>query len=121
MEKQNHTIHASVTTYTIGFVLSLILTLAAYFAVDSQWLTGWQLVGAVIALALTQFFVQTVLFLHVGDETRPRWNMTSFLFMIIIVGTVVIGSLWIMANLNYNMMSPEQMDSYMRAEAQKGF
>jgi cytochrome o ubiquinol oxidase operon protein cyoD len=111
----------SVATYTIGFVLSIALTLVAYFSVVNQWLAGAVLVGVLITLALSQFFVQAILFLHVGDEAKPKWNQTSFLFMILVVVTIVIGSLWIMNNLNYNMMSSEQMDTYMKAQSKKGF
>jgi hypothetical protein len=35
---------------------------------------------------------------------------------------IVAGSLWIMNNLNYNMMmTPEQMDAYMSKQREKGF
>jgi cytochrome o ubiquinol oxidase operon protein cyoD len=121
MAQQAHTTHVSITTYAIGFVLSIVLTLVAYFAVVNEWLNGVLLVGVLIGLALTQFIVQAVLFLHVGDEARPKWNLTSFLFMLLVVVTIVIGSLWIMSNLNYNMMSSEQMDAYMKVQSSKGF
>lgn len=107
--------------YVIGFVISVVLTLLAYAAVVERWLEGWVLVGLIIVLALTQFFVQSFLFLHVGDETKPRWNLTSYLYMLMVVGIIVIGSLWIMQNLNYNMMPEHAMDSYMKAESMKGF
>ena len=120
MEKHSHT-HGSVQSYLIGFVLSILLTLGAYFAVVEHWFAGWALVSVIILLALTQFFVQVELFLHIGNERKPRWNMMAFVFMIVTVATIVLGSLWIMANLNYNMMSPDQIDSYMMKQSKKGF
>ena len=45
----------------------------------------------------------------------------AFVFMIVTVATIVLGSIWIMANLNYNMMSPEQVDTYMLKQSKKGF
>ena len=114
--------HVSMTPYVAGFVLSVILTLAAYFLVVYKLLDGWELVVAIIALALTQFFVQVTLFLHVGDEPKPRWNLSAFLFMLLVVVIVVFGSLWIMNNLNYNMMmSPDEMETYMLQRNEKGF
>jgi cytochrome o ubiquinol oxidase operon protein cyoD len=120
MQKQ-HSAHGSVRSYTLGFALSLLLTLAAYFSVVEHWLSGWALVTAIILLALTQFYVQVELFLHIGNERKPRWNMMALLFMIVTVATIVLGSIWIMANLNYNMMSSDQMDSYMLKQSKKGF
>lgn len=112
----------SLKPYVAGFVLSVILTLTAYFLVVERLLSGWELVAAIIALALTQFFVQVTLFLHVGDEPKPRWNLSAFLFMLLVVVIIVIGSLWIMNNLNYNMMmSPEEMETYMMKRNEKGF
>lgn len=107
--------------YIIGFVLSLLLTGAAYLLVTEQLLAGGQLVTAIIILAMAQVLVQLFFFLHLGRETRPRWKLVVFGFMILVLGIVVIGSLWIMQNLNYNMMPQHEVDSYMLEQGQKGF
>lgn len=108
--------------YIIGFVLSVVLTLAAYLAVTEEWLEGAALVGLIVGLATVQFIVQVVFFLHLGDEAKPRWKLSAFLFTLLVLVIIVGGSLWIMANLNYNMMmTPEQMDEYMLKEGNKGF
>ena len=44
------------------------------------------------------------LFLHMNTSSEERWNVIAFLFTLLIIGIVVIGSLWIMYNLNINMM-----------------
>jgi cytochrome o ubiquinol oxidase operon protein cyoD len=100
--------------YVTGFALSIVLTLAAYFAVDEYLLDRWVLVFAISALAIVQAFVQLIFFLHLGKESRPRWNMLVFLFMLLVVAIIVLGSLWIMYNLNDRVMSPMEMDRYMR-------
>lgn len=103
----------SVRTYVAGFVLSLILTLAAYLIATRNTFTGWGLVYALAALAITQLVVQLVFFLHLGRESRPRWNLTVALFAVMVVSIVVFGSLWIMKNLNYRHMhglTPTQTD-----------
>ncbi len=113
--------------YIFGFVGSLILTMLAYLLVSSQSMSMGQLfnpAGLIVGLAIiavVQLFVQLFFFLHLGQESRPRWNLLGFGFAAIVVIIVVVGSLWIMNNLNYNMMTPQAMDQYMRAQSQKGF
>lgn len=69
-------------------------------------------------LAFGQFVVQLVYFLHLGTEQKPRWKLLVFWFMIVVVLIVVVGSLWIMYNLNYNMIMPPEN---MNIQTQKGF
>lgn len=94
----------SVKSYSLGLLLCLLLTLAAYFLVVKHLLTGPTLIFAVIGLALLQAIVQLLLFLHVGDEPKPYWNLMVFLFMLLVVVILVFGSLWIMYNLDYRTM-----------------
>lgn len=56
-------------------------------------------------------FIQLFFFLHLGQESKPYWNSQLFLFMLTILVILVIGSLWIMHNLSYNVMP---MDHDMR-------
>lgn len=94
----------SVKSYSLGLLLCLLLTLAAYSLVVKHLLTGPTLIFAVIGLALLQAIVQLLLFLHVGDEPKPYWNLMVFLFMLLVVVILVFGSLWIMYNLDYRTM-----------------
>lgn len=115
-------LQASLKNYTIGFVLSVALTVIAYLAVVNHWMVGWVLVATIITLAIIQLMIQLVFFLHLGSEEKPRWNLLTFLFMMMVLLIIVVGSLWIMNNLNYNMMmSPEEMDEYMMEQSNKGF
>jgi cytochrome o ubiquinol oxidase operon protein cyoD len=99
-------------TYLVGFLWSLVLTFAAYDLVIHHTLSATPLVAAIIGLALVQFVIQLVFFLHLGRETKPRWKLFVFFFMIMVVLILVLGSLWIMHNLNYRM-TPQQVNSYM--------
>lgn len=101
---RHETAHGTARSYTAGFLLSLVLTLAAYLLVVHDVYRGWGLVFALAALAVIQLSVQLIFFLHLGRESRPRWNLTVMLFALMVVGIVVFGSLWIMHNLNYNHM-----------------
>lgn len=99
--------------YVIGFVGSVLLTLLAYFIVVQNIWPKEVLVIAVLAIAVTQLIVQVVFFLHIGHGSR--WKLLTFVFTVLVVAIVVVGSIWIMDNLNYNMMdmSPDEMRQYM--------
>lgn len=88
--------------YVIGFSLSVYLTIVAYLLVTKHLFDGRLLIALIIGLAVLQFVVQVYYFLHLGQETRPRWKLVSFIFMIGTVGILVFGSLWIMSNLDYH-------------------
>lgn len=102
----------SATTYSIGFGLSIILTLVAYFLVQQSAAPYRFLVIIVMVLAVVQLAVQLQFFIHLGHESKPRWNKLIFIFMAIIVLIVVLGSLWIMSNLHYNGMSSHETEKY---------
>jgi cytochrome o ubiquinol oxidase operon protein cyoD len=86
--------------YITGFIFSILLTLAAYFAVTRHMFNS-SLVLIIIGLALLQFWVQLTFFLHLNQKSE-RWNLVVLVTTISIVLTLVVGSLWIMNNLNYH-------------------
>jgi cytochrome o ubiquinol oxidase operon protein cyoD len=109
--------------YIIGFTLSLGLTLTAFWLVHKHVANGHQypsdkfMVTAVMALAIVQLIVQLVYFLHLDRESKPRWNLGALLFMLMVLLIIVIGSLWIMSNLNYRMLgSPTQVNQYIQSQ-----
>ena len=99
-------------TYVSGYILSIILTVAAYLLVTHPSLSTNVIVGLISTLAIVQFLVQLIFFLHIGVETKPRWKLFVLIFMIGIVLIIVVGSIWIMNNLNYRM-SPDQIKTYL--------
>ncbi len=107
--KSEATYHAYVT----GFVLSVLITLTAYFFVVNGLWTKEVLIYIVMALAVVQLVVQLIFFLHLGKGST--WKLVTFVFALLVVLIVVVGSLWIMYNLDYNMMhmSPDEMHQYM--------
>ena len=105
MPNHPHTIYGSLKKYAIGFLLCVALTLASFLVGIKHLFTGSAFTWAIAILALAQAYVQLVLFLHLGDEEKPRLNLLVFLFMALVLVVIVFGSLWIMHNLNYNMMS----------------
>jgi len=108
---------SSLVSYTIGFVISIFLTLLAYMLVVSETLTGWTAILSIMALAVIQCFVQLIFFLNLGKTVGPRWKLAAFLFMLLIVVIVAGGSLWIMRDLDYRMtLTPTEMLKYMNKE-----
>ncbi len=107
-------------SYIIGFVLSIIFTLAAYIPVlihlDSsrKIFSSEILIFLVLFFAVAQLFVQLFFFLHLSQEKKPRWNLIFFLSTVIIILLVVLASLWIMQNLNYNMMPGSNINTYIQ-------
>mgnify|MGYP006357424111 CR=1 FL=1 len=111
----NHTenVQAKRKSYIIGFVLSLVLTFAAYFLITSDVVTFRPfLIPLLLTLALLQLVVQLYFFLHLGQEKGPRWNFIFFLSTVGIVLLILIGSLWIMTHLSYNHTMPEKVEDF---------
>ena len=96
--------------YTTGFVLSVLLTLVPFLIVIYKTLSGAALVTALAVFAVLQLLVQLIFFLHVGKGRDGKWNILAFLFMLIVVFVVVVGSIWIMYNLDYHM-TPTQVEN----------
>ena len=99
--------HGSLRSYGLGFVLSLILTLLPFALVMYPELgLGRNVVlYAILGLALLQILVQLVFFLHMNRHSDEGWNLLSFVFTVLIIAILVVGSMWIMFHLNHNMMA----------------
>lgn len=114
-ETKKITTHTNPVQYIVGFMLSIALTLLAYFAVVERWFSTKGIVFFIVLLALAQFAVQLLFFLHLSQEHKPRWRLGMLGLMVVFVLIIVIGSIWIMDNLNYNMMqmTPSEQYKYM--------
>jgi cytochrome o ubiquinol oxidase subunit IV len=60
-------------------------------------------------LAIAQMGVHIVFFLHITTGSDNTNNVLALAFGMLIVTLVVAGSLWIMTNLNANMMAPADL------------
>ena len=90
-------------SYVTGFVLSVILTLIPYVIVVNHMFGKQSLVVAVVVFGVAQLLVQVIFFLHLSKKSKPRWNIIVLVFTVLIVAILVVGSLWVMYNLNYNL------------------
>jgi cytochrome o ubiquinol oxidase operon protein cyoD len=96
--------HGTLKSYIVGFILSIVLTIIPYLIVVDHMLIGNALLLTVVGLAVLQLLVQLVFFLHLSTASEQRWNLMTFMFTVLILVILVVGTLWIMWNLNYNMM-----------------
>jgi cytochrome o ubiquinol oxidase operon protein cyoD len=107
--------HSKLGTYVTGYLLSIYLTLTAYLLVVNHAFDNTLMVGLLTTLAVLQFFVQLVYFLHLSFERYNRWRLFVFGLMVVVVGILVAGSIWIMSNLSYRM-TPKQVTNYMNSQ-----
>lgn len=94
----------TIRTYIIGFALSILLTLAAFWFV-SQDVSHDVALLVLVGLAVAQLFVQLICFLHVGQGEKPRWNLITFIFTAFIVIVLVGGTIWVMHHLDRTHMN----------------
>jgi cytochrome o ubiquinol oxidase subunit IV len=100
---------SDVGIYTIGLALAVILTATSFWVANTSllWAPGIPLGLAVLAIA--QMGVHLVFFLHITTGPDNTNNVLALAFGVLIVTLIVAGSLWIMTNLNDNMMPPAEL------------
>jgi cytochrome o ubiquinol oxidase operon protein cyoD len=96
--------HSTFGAYVVGFILSILLTMIAYLMVVNHLLPQAVLFPTLMSLGMVQAVIQLLFFLHVGKESKPHWNLIMLLSMVVVLVVIIIGSLWIMQNLNYRVM-----------------
>lgn len=101
---------SGLTTYALGLLIALGLTATSFWVAHSHSLWGPGIPVGLCVLAIAQMGVHLVFFLHITTGPDNTNNVLALAFGIIIVFLVVAGSLWIMSNLNHNMMTMEQME-----------
>ena len=97
--------HGTLKSYQLGFLISFLLTITSFLLVVTRALEGMTLVYTLVALALIQAIFQMRLFLHLGQEAKPKWETLVFFFMLSVLVIIVAGSLWIMNDLNNRVMA----------------
>ena len=101
-----------VRTYLIGLALAILLTVLSFWIPTTQLVWGPGIPVALIVFAIAQMGVHLVFFLHITTSPDNTNNVLALAFGVLIVLLVIGGSVWIMANMNYNMMphdAPMQM------------
>jgi cytochrome o ubiquinol oxidase operon protein cyoD len=99
---------ANVLSYTVGLGLAVLLTIASFVVAQTSLLWPPGVPVGLVVLAFAQIGVHLVFFLHLGSGPDHTNNILALAFGLLIVFLVIAGSVWIIANLNANMvpMSP---------------
>jgi cytochrome o ubiquinol oxidase operon protein cyoD len=83
--------------HIVGYVLSLVLTAAAFWLVLTHRMGVAPTLFIIVVLGVLQIFVQLFFFMHITESDGPPWHtmmlLVGFLFVVVIVG----GSIWIMS------------------------
>ena len=104
--------HGSLKDYTIGFILSVILTAIPFWLVMGNVFEKSSTTALVIlGFAAVQIVVHMIYFLHMNTKSEGGWNMLALIFTLVVVVITLSGSLWVMFHMNANMMpmSPHEM------------
>jgi cytochrome o ubiquinol oxidase operon protein cyoD len=102
VEQQKST--ATYLSYTAGLGLAILATIASFVVSQTDLLWSPGVPVGLVVLAFAQIGVHLVFFLHLGSGPDHTNNIMALAFGLLIVFLVIIGSCWIIANLNDNMM-----------------
>jgi cytochrome o ubiquinol oxidase operon protein cyoD len=109
VDAEEYTIREGIQGYVIGLVLATLLTVVSFYVAKSNQFWQPSLPIALVVLAIAQIAVHLIFFIHITTAPDNTNNILALAFGILIVALVVAGSLWIMYNLNHNMMPMDQM------------
>ncbi|RBP87640.1 cytochrome bo3 quinol oxidase subunit 4 [Rhodobacter sp. 140A] len=116
-----HGSHGSMGTLMTGFALAALLTIVPFALVMGEvQISRIAMIGLIMGLAAVQILVHLVFFLHVNRSAEGGWTLAASIFSVIILVIVLAGSLWVMHNMNENMMPMPDMDHMMTLQSQQG-
>jgi cytochrome o ubiquinol oxidase operon protein cyoD len=95
---------ANYLSYTVGLGLAMLLTIMSFVVSQTNLLWPPGIPVGLIVLAFAQIGVHLVFFLHIGTGPDHTNNVVALAFGVLIVFLVIVGSIWIITNLNWNMM-----------------
>jgi cytochrome o ubiquinol oxidase operon protein cyoD len=95
--------------YVIGLVLAGALTSVSFWVARGTLFWPPSIPTALIVLAIAQMGVHLVFFLHVTSGPDSTNNVLALAFGVLIVFLIIAGSLWIMANLDHNMLPMDRL------------
>jgi cytochrome o ubiquinol oxidase operon protein cyoD len=102
-------VRGEVITYLVGLVLATGLSAASFLLPLTGLVYVPALPVALVVMAIAQMGVHLVFFLHITTGPDNTNNVLALAFGVLIVFLIMAGSLWIMANLNHNMLPMAQI------------
>ena len=95
--------------YLIGLGLAILITAVAFFISGTSLVWHPSIPIALVVLAIAQIGVHLVFFIHITTGPDNVNNVLALAFGVLIVMLLIVGTLWIMSNLNHNMMPMEHL------------
>lgn len=95
-------------SYIWGIGLALLLTLVPFALVHWAVMPRNSLLIAIGVFALAQMLVHFRFFLHIGFKQK-RDDLQLIVFSALLLGIMVMGTIWIMASLALRMAMPGQL------------
>jgi cytochrome o ubiquinol oxidase operon protein cyoD len=90
-------------SYVFGVALALVLTGISFWVASTSTLWGPGVAVGLVVLGIAQMGVHLVFFLHITSGPDNTNNVLALAFGVLIVFLVMIGTIWIMANMSANM------------------
>jgi cytochrome o ubiquinol oxidase subunit IV len=119
-ERPTRESHASAPSefvvYTIGLFMALLLTATSFWAANTSLLWPGGVFLGLAVLAIAQMGIHLVFFLHITTGPESTNNVLALAFGVLIVFVVIAGSMWIMADMNQNMMMPSSAPMSMQMQ-----
>lgn len=108
--------HGSLRTYLTGFVLSVVLTVIPFAIVMGDMMSNhvWA-IAVIFVMAGAQMVVHIHYFLQVSLRVDHGWQFMAMLLTILLLVIILSGSIWIMINLEDNMMPAHEQIERIRA------
>ncbi|QAX82274.1 cytochrome o ubiquinol oxidase subunit IV [Candidatus Pseudomonas adelgestsugas] len=97
--------HGSIVSYTIGCVLSVILTLVPFCLVIYPTLSKLSTLIIILVCAVIQVMVHLLYFLHLDNTKGQRDNLIALIFTSLVILLMVGLSIWIMFSMHTFMMA----------------
>jgi cytochrome o ubiquinol oxidase operon protein cyoD len=102
--REEQTLAQEVRGYLLGLGLAVVLTIASFWAVETHAIYRPGAAVALLVLAVAQMGIHLIFFLHITTAPDNANNILALAFGVLIVCLIVFGSLWVMLQLNHNMM-----------------
>ena len=108
-KKDGNAVAQGLQSYLVGLGLAVLLTGVSFFVAGTSLVWQPSIPIALFVLAIAQMGVHLVFFLHITTGPDNTNNVMALAFGVLIVILLIGGSLWIMANLNHNMLSMDRV------------
>ena len=93
-----------VRNYLLGLAFATGLTACSFWAATTHLIWAPAVPVAIVVFAIAQMGVHLVFFLHITTGPDNTNNVLALAFGLLVVFLIFAGSLWIMSNLNANLM-----------------